>query len=85
MDYFQQELPDVRVCCPEGSFLLWLDFNGTGLSHEILGERLLKRGRIGLNDGLTFGAEGQGFRRMNIGCPRIVLEEGLARIKKAMS
>lgn len=49
------------------------------------GERLLKRGRIGLNDGLTFGAEGQGFRRMNIGCPRIVLEEGLARIKKAMS
>lgn len=84
LDYFRQELPDIRVCCPEGSFLLWLDFNGTGLSHEACGERLLKRGKIGLNDGLTFGEAGRGFRRMNIGCPRCVLEDGLERIKKSL-
>lgn len=84
LDYFREELPELRVCCPEGSFLLWLDFNGTGLSHEACGERLLKKGKIGLNDGLTFGVEGRGFRRMNIGCPRVVLEEGLERISRAV-
>lgn len=83
LDYFRRELPDVQVCRPEGSFLLWLDFNPTGISHEECGERLLKRGKIGLNDGLTFGEEGRGFRRMNIGCPRSVLEDGLRRIKSA--
>ena len=83
MDYFSRELPAVKVFKPEGSFLLWLDFNDTGLSHEECGERLLKIGKIGLNDGLTFGEEGRGFRRMNIGCPRSVLEEGLKRIKAA--
>lgn len=83
LDYFRRELPDVQVCRPEGSFLLWLDFNPTGISHEECGERLLKRGKIGLNDGLTFGEEGRGFRRMNIGCPRSVLEDGLKRIRAA--
>lgn len=83
LDYFRRELPDVQVCRPEGSFLLWLDFNPMGISHEECGERLLKRGKIGLNDGLTFGEEGRGFRRMNIGCPRSVLEDGLKRIRAA--
>lgn len=85
LEYIRRELPDVRVCRPEGSFLLWLDFRGTGLSHEECGSRLLKKGKIGLNDGLTFGEEGRGFRRMNIGCPRSVLEEGLHRIKRALA
>lgn len=84
LNYFQHELPDIQVCRPEGSFLLWLDFNSTGFSHEECGERLLKLGKIGLNDGLTFGEDGRGFRRMNIGCPRQVLEDGLARITVAM-
>lgn len=84
LDYFRQELPDLRVCRPEGSFLLWLDFSGTGLSHEECGKRLLEKGKIGLNDGLCFGEDGRGFRRMNIGCPRSILEEGLQRIKAAL-
>jgi cystathionine beta-lyase len=54
-----------------------------GYSHEECGERLLKLGKIALNDGLTFGQEGYGFRRMNIGCPQSVLLDGLERIKKS--
>ena len=83
LDYFERELPQIKVLKPEGSFLLWLDFRGTGLSHEACGERLVKIGKVGLNDGLEFGEEGRGFRRMNIGCPRCVLEDGLERIKRA--
>lgn len=52
------------------------------MSHEACGERLVKIGKVGLNDGLEFGEEGRGFRRMNIGCPRCVLEDGLERIKE---
>lgn len=84
LDYFARELPSVKVLKPEGSFLLWLDFRATGLSHEACGERLLKIGKVALNDGLTFGEEGRGFRRMNIGCPRQVLADGLQRIKAAL-
>ena len=82
-EFFRKELPQVKMIKPEGSFLLWLDFRGTGLTHEEVGERLLHKAKVGLNDGMAFGAEGNGFRRMNIGCPRSVLEEGLKRIKTA--
>lgn len=82
-DFIRTELPDVRLIKPEGSFLLWLDFRGTGLTHEETGERLLRKARVALNDGTAFGTEGTGFRRMNIGCPLSVLEEGLTRIKSA--
>lgn len=84
LEYFRNELPEVNVCRPEGSFLLWLDFRNLGFSHEEWGDRLLKKGKIGLNDGLNFGIEGEGFRRMNIGCPRLTLEDGLERIKRAL-
>lgn len=81
--YLEKELPAVRMCKPEGSFLLWLDFRGLGLSHEEVGRLLTDKAKVGLNDGLAFGKEGEGFRRMNIGCPRAVLEEGLNRIVRA--
>ena len=61
LDYFERELPQIKVLKPEGSFLLWLDFRGTGLSHEACGERLVKIGKVGLNDGLEFGEEGRGL------------------------
>lgn len=84
LDYFRQELPEIRIDRPEGSFLLWLDFNKTGYSHEECGNLLLKRGKIALNDGLSFGDEGRGFFRMNIGCPQSVMLDGLERINKAL-
>lgn len=82
-EYIRRELPFVKMLKPEGSFLLWLDFRPTGLSHEEVGRLLVEKAKVGLNDGQAFGKEGTGFRRMNIGCPRSVLQEGLQRIKSA--
>lgn len=82
-EYIRREMPFVRMIKPEGSFLLWLDFRPTGLSHEEVGRLLVEKARVGLNDGKAFGEEGTGFRRMNIGCPLSVLQEGLQRIKAA--
>ena len=82
-DYIQRELPYLKMIKPEGSFLLWLDFRGTGLTHEEVGDVLVRKAKVALNDGIPFGKEGYGFRRMNIGCPRSILQEGLERIKRA--
>lgn len=76
----ERELPEIQVAKPEGTFLLWLDCNRFGLSPEELYETVSCKGRVGLNDGRSFGAGGEGFLRLNIGCPRSVLTEGLDRL-----
>ena len=83
--FLQRELPRVKMIPPEGSFLLWLDFRDTGLTHEQVREKLLHEAKLGLNSGTDFGKEGEGFFRMNIGCPLATVQEGLERIKKAFS
>ena len=85
MDYIGENIPRVKVIKPEGTFLLWLDFRGLGLTQDELNELMIKKGKIWINDGVTFGKEGEGFLRLNIGCPRSTLEEGLKRIEKAVN
>ena len=81
--FLQEELPTVKIILPEGSFLLWLNFRATGLSHKQIQEKLLHEAKLGLNSGMDFGPEGEGFFRMNIGCPLDTVKEGLERLKKA--
>ena len=78
--YLAQHLPQVRVVRPEASFLVWLDCRGLGLSHEALVDMFVNRARLALNDGEMFGKGGEGFMRMNVGCPRAVLQEALERL-----
>ena len=75
-------LPKVRCSLPEGTFLMWLDFSAYG-PHEAILESLI-RNDVLLTDGLIFGREGQGYFRLNIGCSRALLEEGLVRIERAI-
>ena len=72
--------PKVVAMRPEASFLLWLDFRAYGLPHDELVRILIEEGKVGLNSGLDYGADGEGFMRLNFGCPRATLEEGLRRI-----
>ena len=78
--YLAQHLPQVKVVRPEASFLVWLDCRGLGLSHEALVDMFVNRARLALNDGEMFGKGGEGFMRMNVGCPRAVLQEALERL-----
>lgn len=82
-EFLSKELPTVTFIKPESSFLLWLDFRETGLTHEQVKEMLINEAKVGLNDGTTFGECGRGFFRMNIGTPKAVVKEGLERIAKA--
>lgn len=84
VDYIENNIKDIRVKKPEGTFLLWLDCRKLGLNHDELHKHMIEEGKILLNDGFTFGTEGDGFLRLNIGCPRETLIEGLKRIEKAV-
>ncbi len=82
-DFVKEHLPRAVLKHPEGTFIFWLDFRGYGLSSDGLQRILVDEARVALNAGTTFGRQGEGFARLNVGCPRAQLEEGLARIGKA--
>lgn len=84
LDAFMKErMPKVKVMHPDATYLIWMDFSAYGLTDELLNQKLVDAG-VGLNRGLQFGKQGKGFMRINIGCPRTVLQEALLRIEKAL-
>lgn len=82
--FFRQRVPQIQVAPPEGTYLLWLDCRALGLDQAGLRHLFLKHAKVALNDGRLFGPGGEGFMRMNIGCPRSILQEGLERIERAV-
>jgi cystathionine beta-lyase len=80
--FLASRLPRVKLKHPEGTYIFWLDFRDYGLSQKELMDVLTNRARVAMNDGVPFG-HGEGFARLNIGCPRSRLEEGLDRIADA--
>lgn len=83
-EFFENSVPEIVPMRPEGTYLIWLDCRGLGLKPEELKPFFVEEARVGLNDGITFGAGGEGFMRLNVGCPRAILQEGLNRIEKAV-
>ena len=76
-------LGPIRMRKPEGTFLAWLDCSALGLPMEPQ-SFFLERGKIGLSAGDEFGAAGRNFVRLNFGCPRAVLGDGIARMEAAL-
>lgn len=66
---------------PTGAlYLAWVDFRQLGMPTAELHDFLLRRARLWLDPGSKFGVEGEGFMRINLACPRSVVEEALARL-----
>jgi cystathionine beta-lyase len=84
MSFLQRELPQIRAIQPEGTYLIWLDFRALGMEPKDLQKFLVHKAGVGLNAGYQFGPGGEGFERLNLGCPRSTLEDGLLRIKTAI-
>ena len=70
---------------PQATYLLWLDCRELGLDDMALRSFMREKARVGLDDGFLFGAGGSGFQRMNIACPRSILEDALHRIEAAVN
>lgn len=84
-DYIERSINGIKVIKPEATYLVWLDCRELGMDTESLQQFILKEAKVAVNQGFTFGPGGEGFIRMNIACPRSVLEEGLRRIEKAVN
>ena len=83
-NYVEQNLPGVTMTEHEGTYLVWLDFSGTGLSETKLEDMIVNRAKLWLDGGTMFGESGKGFQRINVACPRSILEEAMGRLKKAL-
>ena len=69
---------------PQGTYLAWIDCRNLGLDENALSQLMMKDARVYLDDGHIFGPEGAGFARLNLACPRPILEQALDRIRKAV-
>lgn len=83
-DFLRTEMPQLHMVEPEGTYLVWLDCHGLGLSDKELNERVLHQAKLWLDKGTMFGEEGENFQRFNIACPRKTLAEAMERFKKIM-
>lgn len=84
LSFFKSELPDFPVTKLEGTYLVWVDCRSLGIESSELERKLMDVAGVWLNEGTMYGDAGEGFMRINIACPRSVLEEGLRRIKKGV-
>lgn len=82
--YLAGNIPQVKMIRPEATYMIWLDFRALGMDNGELKKFVLEKARLGLNDGPVFGPGGDGFQRMNVACPRSIVEEAMERLKTAV-
>lgn len=82
--YVKENIPQIKMIKPEGTYLIWLDCRELALKHDELEDFIVNKAQLWLDSGSMFGDNGEGFQRVNAACSRKVLEEGLERLKRAV-
>ena len=82
--YLAEYLPEVQLIPSQGTYLLWLDCRGLGMNDNELEHFFIFEAGIGMNPGISYGREGSGFMRMNIGAPRHRIRQALESIRNAL-
>jgi len=82
--FVEERMPGVRLYPAEATYLAWLDCSALGLPDNDPFTWFLEKARVGLGDGRNFGPPGEGFVRLNFGCPRSLLLEGLQRMADSL-
>ena len=82
--YLKEHIPAIKMIRPQASYLIFLDCRALGLNQEELNRLFVEDAHLALNDGTTFGKEGEGFMRLNIACPRATLEKALKQLEQAV-
>ncbi len=81
----EEKLPRVKVMKPDATYLIWLDFRDFGMKNDELMKFVIEKAGLALNDGGRFGTGGEGWLRVNIGCPRSVLQNAMEKLGAAFS
>jgi len=82
--YLKQFIPGIKLIQPEATYLAWLDMRGLNLSDTALKDFMIRKAGIGCNEGFSFGTGGEGFQRMNIGCPKAMVIRALDQLRNAV-
>lgn len=85
IDYCHAHLPQIKPVKPEATYMMWLDCRQMGLSGKELHRFFIEKAGVGMNEGSAFGPGGEGFMRINLACPRSVVEKALKQIDRAVN
>ena len=84
VEYVTENLPDARLTVPQATYLGWLDFSAYKLKKSPY-DFFLKKAKVALSDGKIFGRGSEEYVRLNFGCPRSILAQGLERMRKSLA
>lgn len=88
MRYIEQTLnaafPELKWAVPQATYLAWIDLRPLNIDDRELQDVLIKQQKVAIMPGYTYGVEGNGFIRLNAGCPRVKLEQGVERLIAAI-
>ena len=82
-EFCAKNMPEVKVHRLQGTYLMWLDFRAWGMTKEEQEDFMVHKAQAIFDEGYVFGEGGVGFERINIACPKRILEATLERIYKA--
>ncbi|MBQ9913972.1 MAG: pyridoxal phosphate-dependent aminotransferase [Clostridia bacterium] len=83
-DFVRENLPDIRLVEPEGTYFAWLDCSGLGLSVKELNDLIINKAGLWLDAGDIFGAIAEQFQRVVLACPRETVVKAMESLKKAV-
>ncbi|MBO6196562.1 MAG: pyridoxal phosphate-dependent aminotransferase [Butyrivibrio sp.] len=83
-EYLRENIPQVKLIEPEGTYLIWLDFSAVTNDHKELEKIIVDKAKLWLDPGIIFGRETNLFERINIACPRSILKQALEQLKEAL-
>ncbi len=84
-DAAMNAIPGVWSMPLQSTYLAWVDFSGTGMTHAEIEDRFRKQARIAVSPGPGFGLGGELFQRINLATQRSRVVEAAERIKKAFA
>jgi cysteine-S-conjugate beta-lyase len=82
--FLRSEIPQVEMMVPEATYMAWLDFRKLGMPQDELNRFIIQTAGLGLNDGAQFGQGGEGYMRLNFGCPRSILERAMKQLRDSI-
>ena len=80
-EFIKDEIPELKVIHGEATYLRWIDISALGMPSKLFTETLREKTGLFVTSGDVYGKGGEGFIRMNVACPRQVLNDGLNRLK----
>ena len=84
VDYLSKNIPQIKTYAPDATYLMWLDCRDLGMDDAALNRFFIEKAKLGLNAGNSFGRQLSGYMRLNVACPRSVLEQAMAQLKAAV-